>query len=477
MRSSFRLKPFSQTDPFKHSPPHPNVVAYLVLVFVLHRAMHRTCISKLAHNMLLLSERDVRQCLSLTECLEVNRKALVALADGTAQVPTRLGIPYRGSGSITTSPSSNADKNSSGSATSTDVSSDHRSSSHHSHHDHSHGHSHDHNHHHPSPSQSAGSSVSAAPNTGDSTKADDWTLFKPAAYSNNFLGMKIVSIRSDNPAKRNLPLVPATVIGVDAETGVVDAIVAGTYLTAARTAAGSALATAHALSLLSNRGGAAAPLKHLVVFGAGLQAELHVQMIVTALSSYAVGETNDESTPSVMKIPMVTIVNRSIERAQALAHKLGDWCDQVSAVALSDEYGVAEALSSSNVIVTATNAVTPLFTSPSLIPPGCHINGIGSYTPTMQEVPSRLVSDRCVVWMDTAEARHVGDLQSLTPHHPAFLLGDVLAEHSHAGKSLQHHLDCTFYKAVGTAIQDVMTADLVVRKARQLELGTIVDMS
>jgi ornithine cyclodeaminase/alanine dehydrogenase-like protein (mu-crystallin family) len=81
------------------------------------------------------------------------------------------------------------------------------------------------------------------------------------------------------------------------------------------------------------------------------------------------------------------------------------------------------------------------------------------------------------VWMDTAEARHVGDLQSLTPHHPAFLLGDVLAEHSHAGESRPHHLDCTFYKAVGTAIQDVMTADLVVRKARQLDLGTTIDMS
>jgi ornithine cyclodeaminase len=433
--------------------------------------MHRTCIAKLAHNMLMLSERDVRQCLGLTECLEVNRKALIALADGTAQVPTRLGIPYRGGSG---SPSS--DDDSSSPTPTTNESPDHHGSTSH-HHDHSHGHSHDHSHHHP-PNQSSGS-ASAAPNTGDSTRADDWTLFKPAAYSNSILGMKIVSIRSDNPTKRNLPLVPATVVSVDAETGVVDAIVAGTYLTAARTAAGSALATAHALAgSFSNPHGA---LRHLVVFGAGLQAELHVQMIATALSAHAAGDNGDESATSVKKIPMVTIVNRSVERAQALAHKLGDWCDEARAVALSDEYGVADALASSSVIVTATNAVAPLFTSPSLIPPGCHINGIGSYTPTMQEVPSRLVSDRCVVWMDTAEARHVGDLQSLTPHHPAFLLGSVLADASSSSSgadgSRPHHLDCTFYKAVGTAIQDVMTADLVVRRARQLNLGTTVDMS
>jgi ornithine cyclodeaminase len=436
-------------------------------------AMHQTCIAKLAHNMLMLSERDVRQCLSLVECLEVNRKALIALADGTAQVPTRLGIPYRG-GSNSNSPSNDDDN----SQTPANQSPDHHgSTSHHSHHDHSHGHSHDH---HP-PHHSPGS-ASAAPNTSDSTRADDWTLFKPAAYSNSSLGIKIVSIRSDNPTTRNLPLVPATVVSVDAETGVVDAIVAGTYLTAARTAAGSALATAHALAGSSNNPRGA--LRHLVVFGAGLQAELHVQMIATALSVHAAGENGDKSATSVKKIPMVTIVNRSVERAQALAHRLGDWCDAARTIELSDEYGVADALASSSVIVTATNAVAPLFTSPSLIPPGCHINGIGSYTPTMQEVPSRLVSDRCVVWMDTAEARHVGDLQSLTPHHPAFLLGSVLADASSSSSSSSgadgsrpHHLDCTFYKAVGTAIQDVMTADLVVRRARQLNLGTTVDMS
>jgi ornithine cyclodeaminase/alanine dehydrogenase-like protein (mu-crystallin family) len=38
-------------------------------------------------------------------------------------------------------------------------------------------------------------------------------------------------------------------------------------------------------------------------------------------------------------------------------------------------------------------------------------------------------------------------------------------------------LDCSFYKAVGTAIQDVFTADMVVKRARELGIGTEVDMT
>jgi ornithine cyclodeaminase/alanine dehydrogenase-like protein (mu-crystallin family) len=46
-----------------------------------------------------------------------------------------------------------------------------------------------------------------------------------------------VSVRSQNPSF-GLPLVPASILHVDAMTGIVDAIIAGTYATACRTAAG-----------------------------------------------------------------------------------------------------------------------------------------------------------------------------------------------------------------------------------------------
>jgi ornithine cyclodeaminase len=143
-----------------------------------------------------------------------------------------------------------------------------------------------------------------------------------------------------------------------------------------------------------------------------------------------------------------------------------------------DPLEITETLSTADCIVTATNTNTPIFEGSSMLPSGCHINGIGSYTPEMQEVPVRVV-DRCNILIDTPEARDVGDLKNIAPQHPVTLLGDALQDPEHW---LTHHrekapmLDCSFYKAVGTAIQDIVTADMVVKRARELGVGTNNDM-
>jgi len=65
------------------------------------------------------------------------------------------------------------------------------------------------------------------------------------------------------------------------------------------------------------------------------------------------------------------------------------------------------------------------------------------------------------------------------------LLGDVLSGrvpfrgHDAGGSSDTggaRSLDCTLFKSVGTAIQDVVTASEVVKRAKELGLGTEVDM-
>jgi ornithine cyclodeaminase/alanine dehydrogenase-like protein (mu-crystallin family) len=372
--------------------------------FALSTKMHHTLVQK----MLILSESNVRQALQMKDCLAASRQALISIANGTCVVPRRLGIPFHNS--------------------------------------------------------------EQPPNI----LAQDWTLFKPAATTDTnpvLMGCKIVSIRSQNPSRPHnkppLPLVPASIVNVDATTGVVNAVLAGTYLTAARTAAGSALAT-----LLCWRGRGRKQLLHLVVFGAGLQAELHVKAIVAAFQT---------------SLPLVTIVNRTLERAEALKELLLQarsedndglaLVDHVHTVQLDDSLGVALALQTASCVVTATNTTVPLFDG-ALLPSGCHINGIGSYTADMQEISARTV-DRCRVWIDTPEAREVGDLKHLSIHHPVQLLGDLLLtpDVDKSVDTLGGVLDCTFYKAVGTAIQDVMTADVVVKRARELGIGVEIDMS
>lgn len=459
--------------------------------------MHRSY--RVAQKMLLLSESQVRQCLSMSDCLRVNRLALTALATGQAQVPTRLGLSYRDPRTTTSPPSSSPDGPSAPlaedwtlvkpatynpfaniNAVEQEEPSDH--------HDHSHSHNHHHDH-----NAVADPPSSLAHDDNNNSNIDD-------DYDEILMGMKVVSIRANNPTRYQLPLVPATILTLNAATGQVDAVVASTYLTAARTAAGSAVATAlvrtahAAFQYKQQRTNETVdppfmileplPIQHLVVFGAGLQAELHIEAIATALQQ-----------PT---IPKISILNRSEARAQALYEKLVKdgrvaHAEDCSVVLLHDSLAVMEALSTADVIVTATNTITPILDGTSVLKSGCHINGVGSYTPDMQEVSAKTVAHRCKVLMDTAEARAVGDLAGLSQQHPCQLLGQVLqydkenrneAYYSKSAWELSHwlqdpsssFLDCTFYKAVGTAIQDVMTADLVVKRARELGIGTQVDM-
>ena len=379
----------------------------------------------LVRNMLILSESEVRRCFPISSAITANRKALASLrkdGDGGAMVPTRIGLPYQ---------SSNAD----------------------------------------------GGKL-------ESTSTPDWSLFKPAAYyppqqmakndEETLMGMKIISIRANNP-KLNKPMCPSTVMLVHAETGEVSAIVAATYLTAARTAAGSALATELALS------------KHpsgkysftLVVFGAGLQAEMHIKAI-----------------KHVVNISKVVIINRTLERAENLKteilqsnndndkeSKTQTPITDISTISLSDDDGVCNALRIADIITTTTNTCIPLFRG-ELLKPGCHINGIGSYTPLMREVDDVLVS-RCEVIIDTKEAMDVGDLSSLrnqdekVPSNYIGLIGDAIVGNIEIGKQRDDpnsKIDCTFFKSSGTAIQDVVSAQYACNYAVKNNVGKNIEM-
>lgn len=342
----------------------------------------------MVNRMLVLSETDVKKCLRIDDCLEANKRAFKAIANRTAIVPTRIGLPFNDGASDT----------------------------------------------------------------------PDWSLFKPAASpSDNLMGMKVVSLRAQNPS-RGLPLVGASILHMNPTTGIVEALVAGSYITGLRTACGSAL-SCQVMKPEAQR---------IVCFGAGLQAELHILAISTALGR-----------------PLeAVIVNRNQERAQALKSKMEqehpDMIVKIDVLALCDSNAIEIALATTDVIVTCTNTTTPLFDG-SWVSSGTHICGVGSYTPEMQEISQDLVN-RCFVAMDTPEAKDVGDLKHLGPNHPTILVGSILndtggIEKSEDFKERDANLDCTFYKSVGTAIQDVMTTDAVVQKARSMGIGVEFDMT
>lgn len=95
----------------------------------------------------------------------------------------------------------------------------------------------------------------------------------------------------------------------------------------------------------------------------------------------------------------------------------------------------------------------------------------------MQEVDDLLIK-RCHVAFDTVEALAVGDLKSLGSGNHGKLFSDLIAEDAvnRACYRLSDDFECTFFKSVGTAIQDILTAEFIANEASRRGIGINIDM-
>ncbi len=283
-------------------------------------------------------------------------------------------------------------------------------------------------------------------------KRDGVTLFMPAYLaSSDAMAAKIVSVFPGN-LEKGLPLIHAVVIVVDAETGRPLALMDGTYLTALRTGAASGVAT----DLLARPDARVA-----AIFGAGAQARTQLEAVCT-----------------VRNIERAWVYDLSPDAAAAYAREMkGRGAPIPADVRVADS--PAQAVSQADVICTATTSSTPVFSDADL-KPGVHINGIGAYTPEMQEIPAETVA-RAQVVVDSraASLAEAGDLiiplreGRITQDDIHGELGEVAAGNVPGRGSAK---DVTFFKSVGVAVQDVAVASLILRRAAELGLGLNVDL-
>lgn len=263
------------------------------------------------------------------------------------------------------------------------------------------------------------------------------------------LGLKVVSVFPHNAARHSLPRIHALVTMLDAATGRPAAVLEGSYLTALRTGAASGAAT-RALAREESR--------VLVVIGAGAQAPHQVEAVCT-----------------VRPIERVIIVNRNRERAERMAA----WLRERSITSDIDIVSSASAaIRQADIICCATSSPTPVFDDADLRP-GTHINGIGSFTPRMVEVPPETVARAYVVvdqqtaaWAEAGDLQHARNL-GLLDESQTVELGMVLAGRSPARTSDEQ---ITFFKSVGNAVQDIAVAQLALREAERLGLGVEVTL-
>ena len=258
------------------------------------------------------------------------------------------------------------------------------------------------------------------------------SLLMPAWLPGARYGVKIVNVAPGNAA-RGLPGLHASYVLFDATTGETLALIDGGEITARRTAAASALAA---------RWLARADARHLLVVGAGRVASLlpHAYRAVRA-------------------IERVMVWARSPAKAQALA---AHWREAgFDAEAATD---LAGAVAAADIVSCATLATEPLVQG-GWLAPGSHLDLIGSFTPAMREADDEAFRG-AALYVDTGEAlAKSGDL--LGPLSRGVLsAADVrgtlaqLARGEAAGR--RDAFERTVFKSVGTALEDLAAAMLVV---------------
>jgi ornithine cyclodeaminase len=258
------------------------------------------------------------------------------------------------------------------------------------------------------------------------------TLTMPAYIHGSPVSVvKVISVYAGNAA-RGLATVLGSVLVLDAQTGVPVALADGGALTAIRTGAASGVAT----DLL------ALPDAHiLAVIGAGKQARTQVEAILC-----------------VRPIDQIRVY--SLFGADEFAAELrGAYGVEVTVV--PDEH---TALSGAQVVAAATNTSQPVVHLADLSA-GVHINGIGSFRPTMQEIASDVVAKAKIVVDHRASAwEEAGDL--IIPRDAGLIdensvhaeVGEVAAGLRPARESAE---EITFFKSVGNAVQDAAVAALL----------------
>lgn len=274
-------------------------------------------------------------------------------------------------------------------------------------------------------------------------------LFMPVYMPTiNRVGVKSLTNCIDNPQK-GLPMIHALMTIFDSSTGAPLAILDGEAITAMRTGAVSGLATSF-LARESSRTAA--------IIGTGFQAETQLIAICT-----------------VRPITKAYVFDLLTEKAEAFAGKMRERLNIEVLVAASPAV-----LQEADVVCTATPSRQPVFDD-AFLKPGTHINAVGAYKPDMVEIPPEtIIRAKIVVDQRDGCLAEAGDIlgplekKLITADHIHGELGEVVTGRIVARENED---EITVFKSVGVAVQDLVSADLVLRKGLEQGIGTELSLA
>jgi alanine dehydrogenase len=261
----------------------------------------------------------------------------------------------------------------------------------------------------------------------------------PAYLPSAGLACKLVTLFPQNTDRHTHQ---AVIVVFDPENGTPLALMDGTYITATRTAAGSALAT----RLLARE-----DAEVLALLGTGVQAHSHPRAL-----------------PRVREFTEIRVAGRDRVKAEALAQEVGPHARAVSSY--------EEAIRNADVVAATTHS-TDAIVRREWLSPGVHVNSVG-LNPAGREVDEQTVADALLVVESRESAlapppAGAPELVGVSPADVHAELGELVAG-TKPGRSSQDEI--TLYKSVGVAVQDVAAAALVLAAAQGRSVGLAIDL-
>ena len=268
--------------------------------------------------------------------------------------------------------------------------------------------------------------------------------------SSGALTTKLVSLF---PKNTDRPTHQAVIVVFDAEYGTPLALLDGEAITAARTAAASALAT----DLLARR-----DAQVLAVIGTGVQARAHLRAV-----------------PRVREFREVRIAGRHGDKAMALLKEVREWLPRAE-LRMNTSYAQTEA--GADVVCATTHSAEPVVRR-EWLSAGAHVTSVG-YNTAGREVDGATFRDALVV-VESRAATLAPPPAGSNDIAMAIAEGAMTRDHVHAelgelvsgtrpGRTDRDQI--TLYKSVGVAVQDAAAAATVLDAARSAGVGRTVDL-
>ena len=262
------------------------------------------------------------------------------------------------------------------------------------------------------------------------------------------MGLKVISVFPGNHGTE-YDSHQGAVLVFEAKHGALLALVDASSITAIRTAAVSGVAT----RLLART-----DARSLAILGSGTQAKTHLAAMIEA-----------------RPITSVRVWSRDAEHAKHFAEREARRYGLPITTAASAKDAVAGAA----IICTTTSAREPILEG-EWIPPGAHINAVGSSVAFTRELDTAAVKNaRLFVDRRESTLNEAGDFLiakkegAIGDDHIAGEIGELLLGEVE-GRRTQDEI--TLFKSLGLSIEDLAAASHVYTKALDAGLGTLVEL-